>query len=350
MITGNVIKNQFILNNQQKNPHGSAWQQSLGEAFRTPKALLDYLDLDAGLLTKSDMTTQDFPLRVPLAYAKRIQKGDWSDPLLRQVIPLDNECIIAEGFTTDPVGDIHATKGLGILQKYSGRALIITTGACAIHCRYCFRRHFPYQQHHASKNQWDEIILQIQSDSSLSEIILSGGDPLTLSDERLKTLCNRLAAIPHIERIRFHTRLPIVLPERIDAGFINWFGSLSQQTDLQIIMVIHANHANEFDLDVKHALEKLRATDTLLFNQSVLLRGINDNSNTLIHLSETLIEHHVFPYYLHMLDPVQGSTHFEVAETKALQLIRELRNTLPGYMVPKLVRELSGKRSKSPIV
>ncbi len=355
MITGNVSKNQSLLvesfSTEQSTKDSTyagkqdTWQKLLANAIRDPAELLCLLKLDPKQLDKKHFNPQHFPLRVTRSFVKKIRSGDWNDPLLKQILPLNAETNMTDGFQLDPVSDLDAVNQKGILQKYSGRALIITTGACAIHCRYCFRQHFPYSEQQARKNEWHDLIKALAADVSIHEVILSGGDPLTLSDQRLQTLCEQIAAIPHITTLRFHTRLPLVLPERIDARFMQWFSSLA----IQKVMVIHANHANEFCETTKTALNRLHQSNTLLLNQSVLLKGINDTAEALIDLSNTLLAHQVLPYYLHVLDKVQGAAHFDIDEADALILMQQLREALPGYLVPKLVREISGKRSKTPI-
>ncbi|MEE9351563.1 MAG: EF-P beta-lysylation protein EpmB [Thiotrichaceae bacterium] len=350
MITGNVSKNQSLIVESLSKPQStdgseSIWQKKLANVIREPAELMRLLKLDPEKLNKQHFNPQHFPLRVPRSFVDKMRIGDWNDPLLKQVLPLDAETNLSDTFQLDPVSDLHAVSQKGILQKYAGRALIITTGACAIHCRYCFRQHFPYAEHQASKNEWQQIIAGIKADQSINEVILSGGDPLALSDQRLQSLCTQITDIPHITTLRLHTRLPLVLPERIDEKFMQWFSALA----IQKVMVIHANHANEFCEITQSALTQLHQSGTLLLNQSVLLKGVNDSLKSLAALSHTLQTHHVLPYYLHLLDRVQGAAHFEVDEAQALNLMQQLRETLPGYLVPKLVREISGKRSKTPI-
>ena len=318
------------------------WQSLLANAIRDTDSLLKALKLDPKQLK---YRPKNFPLRVPQSYIDKMQHGNWHDPLLLQVLPREVEGHAVKSFLFDPVGDIEASQNNGILRKYHGRALIITTGSCPIHCRYCFRQHFPYTQHQLKKNEWSDTIKTLKDDTSIHEVILSGGDPLSLSDTRLQSLCEQLDAIPHIKILRIHSRFPLVLPERIDDDFISWLTTLSLQT----IMVIHANHTNEFCKRTTNALSRLHQADILLLNQSVLLKGINDSSTTLAKLSHTLIQHHVMPYYLHQLDRVQGAAHFEVNDSIASILMEELRALLPGYLVPKLVREVVGEPSKTPI-
>ena len=321
------------------------WQRLLANAYRSPHDLLKELNLDINQHSFSSKANQQFKLLAPKSYVEKIKKGDWNDPLLRQVLPIDDEMKITQGFGLDPVGDGAAMVSDGVLHKYNGRVLMVTTGACAIHCRYCFRRHFPYTDANPAKDEWERALKYITADASISELILSGGDPLTLSDKRLKKLCFKISEIPHIKRLRIHTRLPVVLPERIDNNFLQWFSALP----LQKIMVIHANHAQEIGDDVSKVLSQLSSINTLLLNQSVLLRNVNDSVDSLSELSESLIKNNVLPYYLHLLDRVKGASHFEVTSKEAMDLMQQLRNRLSGYMVPKLVREVAGEGSKQPV-
>ena len=285
------------------------------------------------------------PLRVPRGFVARMRRGDPHDPLLRQVLPLAEECLTAPGFAADPVGDDAAMTVPGVLHKYRGRVLLTATGACAVHCRYCFRRHFPYADANPAADRWQAALGYIAGDASISEVILSGGDPLTLSDRRLGELTDALATIPHVQRLRIHTRLPIVLPERVDDGLLAWLGNLR----LPGVVVVHVNHANELDAAVKAALARLKDAGVQLLNQSVLLRGVNDSGDALAALSEALFACGVLPYYLHLLDKVQGAAHFDVPESIAQTIATDMRGRLPGYLVPRLVRELSGAPAKIPI-
>jgi EF-P beta-lysylation protein EpmB len=286
-----------------------------------------------------------FPLRVPRGFVARMRPGDPHDPLLRQVLPLGDECLTQEGFGPDPVGDSVAMVAPGVLHKYEGRVLLTATGACAVHCRYCFRRHFSYSEANACADHWRGALTYIAGDTTITEVILSGGDPLTLSDRRLAEFTEKLAAIPHVQRLRMHTRLPIVLPERVNDELIGWLGG----TRLKTIVVVHANHANEIDAAVRAAVARLKAAGVALLNQSVLLRGVNDSAEALAELSTSLFDAGVLPYYLHLLDRVQGAGHFEVDETVARDLMTQLNARLPGYLVPRLVREVSGAPAKSPV-
>ncbi len=319
------------------------WQQQLAGAFTNIDGLCRYLNLTAADLPTSEAAAKDFPMRVPLNFASCIEKGNPHDPLLRQVLPINQELLPYPGFTSDPVGDLAASAQTGLLHKYHGRVLMINTGSCAINCRYCFRRDFPYADLQLSKQAELAAIDHLQRDTSISEVILSGGDPLLLSDTRLAQLFKKLIAIKHIKRIRIHSRLPIVLPARITPEFIDTL----QQSGKQIVIVMHCNHANELNGRVLAACHLLSSQPFTLLNQSVLLKGVNDDAHVLCGLSERLFEFGVLPYYLHLLDRAKGTGHFEVAETVALDLHRQMQATLPGYLVPKLVREIAGEKSKS---
>ncbi len=274
-----------------------------------------------------------------------MRKGDPDDPLLRQVLPLRAERATHVGYGKDPVGDASAERAPGLLHKYDGRALLIATGACAVHCRYCFRRHSPCQALGAFEDRWERAIERIAADTSLREIILSGGDPLMLDDARLAELLRRLRSIGHLRRVRIHTRLPVILPSRITERLCE----ILTASPLAVIVVIHANHPRELGQSTEEALRKLHASGVGLFNQSVLLRAVNDDAQTLMGLSERLFDCRVTPYYLHQLDPVAGAAHFQVSDECARLLIDELRVRMPGYLVPQLVREIPGARSKTPI-
>lgn len=321
----------------------SNWQNEFARAISDPVELLRVLDLNPALLPSARQAAALFPLRVPRGYVARMKKGDPNDPLLRQVLPLGAEIPPVPGFIADPVGDIQAMMTPGVLHKYRGRALLITTGACAVHCRYCFRREFPYSRANAAGADWQPALNYLANDASVQEVILSGGDPLSLSNRRLGTLLARLARIPHLKRLRIHSRQPIVLPERVDPELLE----LLADSRLQPIMVIHANHPQEIDSSVNKALKQLANIRTTLFNQAVLLKGVNDSAATLAELSEVLFAAGVIPYYLHLLDRVRGTAHFEVDEASALILMGDLRNRLPGYLVPRLVREEVGKPAKT---
>ena len=325
-------------------PPGSDWRALWREAVTDAGELLALVGLEhlAGSLPADDA---GFSVRVPRGFAARMRQGDPLDPLLLQVLPQLAETREVAGFSTDAVGDMAARSAQGVLHKYEGRALLIASGSCAINCRYCFRRHFPYGEEMAAAGQWRKALDHVRQDASISELILSGGDPLSLATAKLEELSRGLEAIAHVTRLRIHTRLPVVLPERVDDGLVAWLASLP----LQKVVVLHANHANEFDASVDAACARLRGAGVTLLNQSVLLRGINDEVDTLAALSERLFAAGVLPYYLHQLDRVQGSAHFEVEDTRALALVEAVRHRLPGYLVPKLVREVGGEASKRPL-
>lgn len=326
-------------------PPQAQWQQVLAAAITDPGELLGVLGLDRSDLPAALAAAVDFPLRVPRGFVARMEHGNPRDPLLLQVLPTGAELLAIEGFGFDPVGDLKSRQGPGLLQKYHGRALLIATGACAVHCRYCFRRHFPYEDESASARSWQPALDALAADTSINEVILSGGDPLSLSDRRLRQLSDALEALPHIRRLRIHTRQPVVLPERVDAGLIAWLNDVR----LQKVVVLHVNHAREIDASVEQACRELAATGATLLNQSVLLAGVNDSAGALADLSESLIGAGVVPYYLHLLDRVSGASHFEVAESVACGLMAELTARLPGYLVPRLVREVPGMPSKTPV-
>ncbi|HEV2331632.1 MAG TPA: radical SAM protein [Gammaproteobacteria bacterium] len=298
------------------------WQTEMAEAVRDPRELLARLELDERWLEPARRAAASFPLRVPHAFLARMRKGDPQDPLLRQVLPLGEELLEVAGYGPDPVGDMPSIAAKGLLHKYRGRVLLIATGACGVHCRYCFRRHFPYSDETARPGEWQAALDYLRADPSIDEVILSGGDPLTLSDEKLGSFAQALERIPHIRRLRIHTRQPVVL---------------------------HMNHAREMDADLAAACARLKATGATVLNQSVLLRGVNDSAEALADLSQALFGAGVLPYYLSLLDPVAGAAHFDVPEPEALRIMAELRARLPGYLVPKLVREVPGAPSKVPV-
>lgn len=322
-----------------------SWQSALANAVSDAGELLAQLGLSGALAAIDKDKIRQFPLRVPQSYINKMRHGDKQDPLLKQVFPLIDESLDVEGYGLDPVGDQFAVTSPGILQKYQGRALLVVTGACAIHCRYCFRRHFPYADSNPLASQLADTLAALKADSSINEVILSGGDPLSLRDEKLSKLVAELEQIPHLKRLRIHTRLPVVLPERIDSTLLDWISHCR----LKVVMVIHANHANEIDAEAELALLKLQQAGCQLLNQAVLLKGINDSVAALVNLSERLNEVNVMPYYLHLLDKVAGAQHFDVAEATAIALLDEIRTQLPGYLVPRLVREIQGEASKTVI-
>ena len=321
------------------------WQQALADVIRDPIELFELLKLDKTQLPAALRANQDFALRVPRAFVNRMAKGDWNDPLLQQILPTGQELDHQPGFSSDPLDEANSNPAPGLIHKYHGRVLLIVSGGCAINCRYCFRRHFPYNENNPSRRQWAETLQYIANDSSIHEVIFSGGDPLAASDTLLAELVQQIEQIPHVKTLRVHSRLPVVIPQRITDECLRWLS----RSRLQSVMVIHSNHANEIDDEVGQTLLRLRDSGVTLLNQSVLLRGINDDVQSLEALSHQLFRYGVLPYYLHLLDRVNGAAHFEVNEAQATQLLQQLLTKLPGYLVPKLVREQAGERSKTPI-
>jgi len=323
----------------------NGWQEELAQAVSDPHELCRLLGLDPALAQAAERLGSPFRLRVPHSFIRRMRRADPNDPLLRQVLPLGGEATSPAGFSSDPLAERAALAAPGLLHKYRGRALLIATGACAVHCRYCFRREFPYGEQLAGAGRWRAALDALAADPTIEELILSGGDPLSLTNARLTELTGALAAVPHLRRLRLHTRTPVVLPSRVDAGLTAWLGSLPWRT----VIVLHINHANEIDAETRAAFNELARADVMLLNQSVLLAGVNDSLAALRTLSETLWEAGVLPYYLHLLDRVQGTAHFEVDEARARALAAQLASTLPGYLVPRLVREMAGAPAKLPL-
>ncbi len=320
----------------------TAWQTALINAVTQPDELLRLLDLGPSWLDGARHAATLFPLKVPHGFIRRMQKGNIHDPLLRQVLPIGAELLEIPGFTTDPLQETdNAIPGL--LHKYQGRVLLTLTGTCAIHCRFCFRRHFPYSKNNPGTEGWKAALNYIANDPTITEVILSGGDPLSLSDAILDRFIQSLSAISHVKRLRFHSRLPIVLPERITPDLIQ----LLTKSRLSIVFVVHCNHPQEIDASVKSAMQNLSATNITLLNQSVLLKGINDHADILTELSESLFDMGVLPYYLHVLDKVQGTAHFDTPLDTAHLLHAQIAARLPGYLVPRLVREDPGAPAKT---
>lgn len=322
----------------------SLWRQELAGAFTEVGALLDFLDIPGAARPQVLADHSDFPLLVPRGLAELMRRGDPDDPLLRQVLPLRAELDAADGFGTDPVAEQAAHTEAGLLRKYQGRALLVATGGCAVHCRYCFRRHFPYPTL-PSRQRLDAALAELAAAEDVQELILSGGDPLLLDDDALGDLLARAAAMPQLRRIRVHSRLPVVLPSRVTPALCRLLGAQPQRS----VLVIHANHPTELGAGAADALARLRAAGVTLLNQSVLLRGINDDVDCLSALSERLFDCGVLPYYLHQLDRVAGAAHFAVPDAHARALDSALRARLPGYLTPLLVRELAGAASKLPL-
>jgi len=322
--------------------HIPGWQRDLADSITSVSELLDILELDSLQVPFCQASMQQFPLRVTRSYVDRMRRGATDDPLLLQVLPAIAESIHIPGYSPDPLQESAAMPAPGVIRKYHGRVLLTVTGACGIHCRYCFRRHFPYSDANPARDNWHAAIQHIRLDPSLSEVILSGGDPLVLNDVRLGRLCAQLEDIPHIARLRIHTRLPVVLPQRIDERLIAWIDA----TRLQCVMVMHVNHPNEIDATFTTACTRLRTAGVTLLNQSVLLKGVNDDPGTLARLSEALFTADVLPYYLHQLDRVQGAAHFEVDRQDARVIMDTLHAVLPGYLVPRFVEEIPGAIGK----
>ncbi|MFV9614637.1 MAG: EF-P beta-lysylation protein EpmB [Gammaproteobacteria bacterium] len=325
------------------NDTGSLWKKELANATTSVASLLEQLDL--GHHIEATDIQPGFTCLVTESYINKIQSGNINDPLLQQVLPLNKETHLTtqQNGLHDPVGDINAQASQGLLHKYHGRILLISTGACAIHCRYCFRRHYPYQQASYSSKTLNHVLNYLKKHTEIEEVILSGGDPLILDNEKLASLIEKLETINHLHTLRIHTRLPVVLPNRINTSLIQ----LLQSSRFQIVMVIHANHANELQHAEYTKLHLLQQAGITLLNQSVLLKGINDNSETLTTLSKRLFQCKTLPYYLHLLDPVKGAMHFEVSKRSALRLKKEMEEHLPGYLVPRIVQEIAGNKSKT---
>lgn len=320
------------------------WKSALRQAVTHPEILLELVELPKSLwLDDAIQASRAFPLKVPMGYIQRMEKGNPRDPLLLQVLPLGQELDAVAGYIPDPVGDLDAVRRPGLLRKYHDRALMITTGACAVHCRYCFRRHFPYPESHTGGNSLLPALDYIKSHEEIDEVILSGGDPLMHDDGIIGELLSQLSQIPHIRRIRIHSRLPIVLPERINQAFLK---TLEPYSDM-LIMVIHSNHAKELNSAVAEAVNNMHRMGIRLFNQTVLLKSINDSTSALCRLSKKLFDLHVQPYYLHVLDKVAGAAHFDIPQKQAVCLHRSMKNQLPGYLTPRLVREIPGETAKT---
>jgi EF-P beta-lysylation protein EpmB len=357
-----------------------SWQAAIKNAVRDPAQLCQLLRLPPEFAVAAQRAGRQFPLFAPREYIARMRPGDPHDPLLRQVLPLAEELVEPPGdsvpgdsvpgdsapgdgapscsaasysgpsysgpsYSADPVGDCASRRAPGLLRKYRGRALLLTTGACAVHCRYCFRRHYPYDEVPRAWDAWAPALAEIAADATVTEVLLSGGDPLTLVDGWLAELAERLAAIGHLRRLRVHTRLPIVIPQRVCDRLLAWL----RGTRLTPIVVVHANHPAELDAAAAAALARLVDAGVTVLNQSVLLRGVNDRADVLAELCERLVDLRVMPYYLHQLDRVVGAAHFEVPVAEGRRLVRALRERLPGYAVPRYVRETAGRAYKIPL-
>jgi EF-P beta-lysylation protein EpmB len=321
------------------------WQAQMNDLITDPKELLTLLELPDDLLSGAIAAGQTFGLRVPRAFVRRMQTGNPRDPLLLQVLPLHLELEHDARFSLDPLGEQAANATAGVLHKYKSRLLLTLTGACAIHCRYCFRRHFPYQDNLPRSEDWPRIQSYIQNNPDVHEVILSGGDPLSVSNRRFFDWLDRLESLDQLNTLRIHSRLPVVLPDRLDDALIERLAS----SRLKVVLVIHANHPNEIDSHTARVLQRCRESGMFLLNQTVLLKGINDQADVLTDLSYRLFDAGVLPYYLHVMDRVQGAAHFDLETTTAIALQYELMIRLPGYLVPKLVREVAGAAYKVPV-
>lgn len=320
------------------------WLNDLANAISDPFQLLATLKIDPAPWEKGLAARKLFALRVPLSFVERMEIGNPYDPLLRQVLPLEDEFEVQDGYSHDPLEE-QDNAIPGLLHKYNNRVLLITKGGCAVNCRYCFRRHFPYQDNQGGKRNWQVALDYVAAQPEVNEVILSGGDPLMAKDSELAWLVERISQIPHVKRLRIHTRLPVVLPARITDALCE----LLQQSRLQTILVTHINHANELNDELCQAMVKLKRAQVTLLNQSVLLKGVNDSVGALVQLSEALFDAGILPYYLHVLDKVQGAAHFMVDDPRARQLMAGLLEQVSGYLVPKLTREIGGRRSKTPL-
>ncbi|MFN2329655.1 MAG: EF-P beta-lysylation protein EpmB [Chromatocurvus sp.] len=320
-----------------------SWQQQLRDAIRTPRELARALHLEPSQLGFSAQADGDFAMKVPRRFVDRMQRGNVNDPLLRQVLAGASETALHPEYSDDPVGETGAANPVpGIIHKYHGRLLMTVASGCAVNCRYCFRRHFPYAENQLSRSEWQDAVDYIEADASIAEVILSGGDPLVTRDDYLSGLVDALSTVPHVTTLRIHTRLPVVIPDRVTPGLLEAIC----RPGLSTIVVLHSNHPNEIDATVAAAAARLRAANITLLNQSVLLAGVNDCAETLAELSRSLFNAGIMPYYLHLLDRVRGAAHFAVDETRARKLAGELAVQCPGYLVPRLVRETSGEGSK----
>lgn len=322
------------------------WQQILSDLITNPKDLTKYLGLNEADRPASLMAQTQFPMKVPMPFIAKMNKADWNDPLLKQVWPAQQEELADSRYVTDPLAEAASNPIPGLLHKYHGRVLLTAAPHCAVHCRYCFRRHFDYEENAPSRVLWQRCFDYINADSSIEEVILSGGDPLALADKQLSWLLDELESIDHITTIRIHTRLPIVIPQRVTEELV---GVLSQRK-IKLVMVIHCNHPQELCAQSNLSLNTLSANGVILMNQSVILKDVNDNTDCLVELSRKLFSVNVLPYYLHLPDEVAGTAHFDVSKSRALELLAQMQTQLPGYLVPKLVKEEAGEPSKTRMV
>jgi EF-P beta-lysylation protein EpmB len=324
----------------------SDWKTELSHCVNSIDELLNQLGLKAEDLNATEQAATEFSIKVPQSFVQLMEYGNPNDPLLKQVLPITSELQVDNNFSTDPVNESSFNPVPGIVHKYSNRVLMIISPNCAINCRYCFRRHFPYDENRQSKQQWLKALDYLKTKPEINEVIYSGGDPLAANDHFLRWLTAEIESIQHIKRLRIHTRLPVVIPSRVDDQLLSWLGN----TKLKSTLVLHINHANEIDETLRQGVDRLKKSGITVLNQSVLLKGINDNSDQLISLSEKLFDAGIMPYYLHILDPVQGASHFDVSMDRAVEIFCQIQTELPGFLVPKLVQERAGERSKSLIL
>ena len=318
------------------------WQKELANAVKNPLQLLEILEIEQENDLISQLARKQFPMLVPLPFVKKMKKGNINDPLLKQVLPINDEELLVSGYTTDPLVEQNNNQQ-GLLHKYKSRVLLILKTGCAINCRYCFRRHFPYADNNINKSQIVEIINYIQAHPDVNEVILSGGDPLMSKDKQLFELLTQLETLPQLTRLRFHSRLPVGIPSRITPILVNRL----QQSRFNIVLVLHINHAQEIDKDFAAAMKLCHQAGIQLLNQGVLLKGVNDDVASLVALSEALFSVNILPYYLFLLDKVQGASHFDISEKQAQQLHKQMQAELPGYLVPRLSREIAGQQNKT---
>lgn len=339
------MKKAAIIPHTDAHWQGLSWQQQLAGAYRSPAALLDALNIAPQQIEAGISTDNPFAVLVPQSFVERMRSGDPHDPLLRQVLPLASEHQSAPGFVEDPLEESDSNPVPGMIHKYRNRVLLIAAGGCAVNCRYCFRRHFDYSANNPSRQQWQQAFDYIAQHPDIDEVIFSGGDPLLLSDRYLGSMIEQIADIPHLKRLRLHSRLPIVLPARITEGLCEQLS----KTRLQALLVVHANHSHELNSETEQALQQLRSAGVVLLNQTVLLKGVNDCPQQLKALSEALFTQGVMPYYLNLLDKVSGTHHFYLPHAQALAIYRQLMASTSGYLVPKMVQEIPGHPAKQPV-